>query len=211
MKTAPKNSGKANFGRAILLVAFALLLGSSGCQKDDALLPSSNSSVSNNSSESARTLPAVGVSDASSEQGILTASTLFTVIKIVHQAANSHMPAYSVIVRSDGMVIYDGVENVGVKGRVAFKMTDITFPVLHEVFDQYSFYYIQPDFRVYADMPVVFTTYQPTATAAAKTIYDDYHSNPQKLVLIRTTVENLLGIDKYVQSLSTSPVQDPSF
>ena len=53
MKTASRSSGKANFGRAILLMALAIVVGSTGCQKEDELMPSGNNSISQSDARTA--------------------------------------------------------------------------------------------------------------------------------------------------------------
>jgi Domain of unknown function (DUF6438) len=120
------------------------------------------------------------------------------VIRIDHFAGRSRLPDYSVTVRSDGLVIYEGRENVRVRGRQTFMMTDITVPVLKEIFDRKGFFHIVPDFVHHADMPYVVTSYQPTVLRKAKSIADNL-TIPATLIGIREEVETLLGIDRFVR------------
>ena len=218
-------------------MALAIVVGSTGCQKEDELMPSGNNSISHSGARTAtvdlnnnityytldksisidealaqisnRTLPTAD-QFATSNIGAISKTEVYNVIKIDHQSGKSRLPDYTVTVRSDGWVIYDGHLYVRVLDRIAFRMTDITFPVLHEIFDQYSFYYIFPDFKPYADAPMVYTTYQPYQLERPRMIYDDYHDNPAKLVMIRTTVENLLGIGRFVTISYPDRMLEPS-
>jgi hypothetical protein len=144
--------------------------------------------------------PLAGSPESGPEQqnvGAIPAGTL-NVIRIDHFAGRSRLPDYSVTVRSDGLVIYEGRENVRVRGRQTFMMTDITVPVLKEIFDRKGFFHIVPDFVHHADMPYVVTSYQPTLLRKAKSTADN-HSIPATLVGIRQEVETLLGIDRFVK------------
>ena len=238
MKTASRSSGKANFGRAVILMALAIVVGSTGCQKEDELMPSGNNSISQSGARtgtvdlnnnityytldrtisidealaqiSNRTKP---TSDqlANSNTGTLAAINFYNIIKIDHVSGGTDLPDYIVLVRSDGWVVFDGHLNVRVLERIAFKINDATLTELRRIFDLYSFNYIVPDFRVTSDMPVVYTSYQLNQLQRPRTIYDDYKNNPSKLILIRESVEKVLGIGNYVSNQWPVQFQEPSF
>jgi hypothetical protein len=123
---------------------------------------------------------------------------LFNVIIIDHQSARSRLPDYKVTVRSDGLVIFEGRNNVRIRERVSFPLTDITLPALVEIFDQGRFYGIVSDIVIRPDLPYVATTFQPALERRPVTKIDNYQDSPAALIGIRTMVEELLGIHKFV-------------
>jgi len=206
MKTTPKTSG-ANFGKAILLVAFTMILGM-GCQKEDEPTPSQNNSNSEKTTNANRAIADMHSDAINPIDNLLLP---FNVIKIDHLAGNSKLPEYSVTVRSDLWVIYEGKKNVRVVDKISFRISDREMTKFINIFKANDFYNQSSDLDIAWGLPIVLTTFRPSQPNKPFTIYDDCYNNPEKLVLIRKSVEEVLGIDRFVNKEWTSEVQNPLF
>jgi hypothetical protein len=222
MKTSAK-SPKQSFGNYTGIIGLTLLFaGLAACEKEAELNPSNNDLTETSQKATYYDDKSGGVMypgtdyysspDPSGDvkrSGIESPETwpniqepigphFFNVIKIDHYGARSRLPDYSVTVRSDGLVIYEGRNHVRVRDRVTFYMSGITLPVLNEIFVEGRFYNITSDVVISADRPYVLTTYQPSVARRPKSIADNYKDYPAQLIQIRSEVENLLGIGRFV-------------
>ncbi|MFI5220067.1 MAG: DUF6438 domain-containing protein [Bacteroidia bacterium] len=179
MKTLKSKNRTAKNGISLLIAAMLPLFILVSCQKTEEPMP-----VSNEASHSNLRL---------SNQPEVP----FTLIEIDHQALRSHLPDYKVTVQSNGMIIFEGRRNVTVMGKRYFEVPKSTLIILEEIFKEDGFYAIQSHLVLHPDAPYVLTSFRMYRDARLKTLADD-NSNPESLIRIRSAVEEVLEIQRYV-------------
>ena len=110
-------------------------------------------------------------------------------------------PAYSVTLRDDGTVIYNGRQHVKVTGEQTWKIDPAKVRALAQEMQDEGFFELQDEYRsMVTDHPTVYTTL--TAGGRTKKI-TNYVAGPQKLKDFEAKIDELAGTQKYVKG------QDP--
>ncbi len=182
MKNLETTSAKKlrNFSLASFLIVFLLFL--SACQKEE--LASTNSSVQANNENLARQKQPADQSP-------------FTLITIDHSAAQTHLPDYSVTIRSDGNILFNGRRNTAVSGKVEFKAPQKVMTQLRVMFTEANLSDME-NLPSVPDLPSIATTFKAATNAEAITRIDFNHNNPRELIQLRTKTETLLKISTLV-------------
>ena len=135
-------------------------------------------------------------------------SDAFEMIKIDHIAARTSMADYSVSVKSDGIVTFEGRRNVAVIRKETFKISEARLAELSKMFTDAKFNSINDKLTIVPDLPYHLTTYCASAELRSKTILDN-SQEPLNLIDLRIRVEKVLDISKYV-IVTSVPVEQGS-
>lgn len=120
------------------------------------------------------------------------------------------MPDYEVRLLSNRTVIFEGRRNVRFIGRFQFMIDGATYVKVTSLFDRANFFAMKDNVPPMLDVPEVFTTYTIKSEEAdaeqvqwkSRTLKDIGYM-PKDLVTLRTNVEKVLGIEKYINSKNT--------
>ena len=179
MKNLKSNNRKTNNGISLLIAAMIPLFILVSCRKSEIPTP-----VAENESFSGFRL---------SHQ----AEPAFNVIEIDHQAFRSHLPDYKVTVQSNGMIIFEGRRNVTVMGKRFFEVPKSTMKFLEEVIKEEGFFSIHSQLVLHPDSPYSLTSIRMNRNERFKSLADD-NSGPEKLIRIRSAIESILEIERFV-------------
>jgi hypothetical protein len=198
MKTLKSNPKMKN-DAAILPFIIALFFMAS-CAKEDAIQPSASAAIQ--SDEAAK------IAKLHSVEAFAVANPIdraFTMIQIEHKSRfassvlNSTLADYSVIVKSNGTVTYEGRANVKKVGKVEFSIGASELRTLSMLFAEADFNNIVDNLVCIPNRPLTLTTFQEKAGERGKTLVDFGQGYPATLIQLRTEVEDILHISQYVK------------
>ncbi|MEO5569974.1 MAG: DUF6438 domain-containing protein [Bacteroidia bacterium] len=127
------------------------------------------------------------------------APVVIDMIKIDHQAALTHTPDYSVTVKSNGLVIYEGRKYVAVTGQKKWILDSEKFAFLKSLYSDFD--KIQDNLSLMADVPMVYTTWSASADTRTIILFDYDLGEPEQLINLRKRTELLLDIDRFIGHL----------
>jgi hypothetical protein len=183
MKTSKSNSPKKPEGilkivGTFLSAAFLLVLIMSGCKKDN-LDPVTTQKIKNEARIAQHT------------------TSTFDMIKINHDANLTSAPDYSVTIRSDGLVTYEGRSHVLVKRKIEFSISPEMVRKLDAIFAPPSFTEVQANDETRMGLPeipehVLVTTTYFNGHQPPKIWVGSDNGYPVDVVYRRKKVEQLL-------------------
>lgn len=186
MKTSKLNYPEFKKIGVSLMLACSSMVFMAGCQKEESAQPGSDSKDYNHLKQAGPPL------------------ATFAFITIDHYAANTSLPDYSVSVKSNGIVVFEGKRNVAYMGRLQFEVPPSTINNLKDLFIHSNFFNMRDEIIWSPDLPINSTTYAiDRSDGGIKTLHDR-ESKPAELVALREKAESLLHISKYI--IKSGPV-----
>jgi hypothetical protein len=171
-KTQENKKGIYNF--LLLMTSFVML---AGCAKFEPLQPAESAESQNLKISTQRIPPSIMVS-------------------IEHYCIGTNQPEYSVMLFTDGSVVFAGLKNVSFIGRVMYETDHATVLYIKNLFESAHFFQIQEVSINVVDAPYAVTTY--TNEWNSKKLIDFNNGIPQMLIQIRKKTEEKLNVAKYV-------------
>ncbi|MFI5220066.1 MAG: DUF6438 domain-containing protein [Bacteroidia bacterium] len=171
-KTQSAKKGIYNF--FLLITSFLML---AGCEKFEQVQPASSGKSQNQKMIAPPIPPSIMVS-------------------IEHNCIGTEQPDYTVMLFSDGSVVFAGRKNVSFIGRIMYKTDEATVSYIKNLFESAHFFQIQQVSFNTLDAPYVVTTY--TNEWNSKKLIDFNNGIPQMLIQIRKKTEEKLNVAKYV-------------
>ena len=179
MKT-PNNKSKQNqkgiLNFFLLIASFVML---AGCAKFEPLQPASSVQTPNQKIGSVHRIPPS------------------IMLSIEHNCIETSQPDYSVMLFTDGAVVFAGRNNVSFIGRIMYKTDHATVLYIKNLFESAHFFQIQGLSLNALDAPYAITTY--TNEWNSKKLIDFNNGTPQMLIQIRSKAEEKLGVAKYIE------------
>lgn len=119
-------------------------------------------------------------------------------IKIDHIAARTHAPDYSVSIKFDGTIIFEGRRNVAYVGTKEWQLASDKFMNVKQLFDHSGFNSIEDNLSELADVPMVYTTWCASPAQRATTLFDYNDGYPEGLISLRQKAESILDLWEYI-------------
>jgi len=134
-------------------------------------------------------------------------------IFISHGACMGKCPVYTVMVKADGTVIFNGIRFVGTLGATEFSISEGMAHKLREKMITAGFLQLPDKFPFVGDMSETITALRMDNSGSGhfhlKVVEDWGVQVPQDLVNMRNMIEAALGIDKLINATTPSGVVDP--
>ncbi|MEO5570661.1 MAG: DUF6438 domain-containing protein [Bacteroidia bacterium] len=197
-----KNSSNFSIKNSLTVSLFAsALFFLASCEKEVIPAPSginvngnTEKATASNGASQAEQVQFAAASDAASQ----SVHKSFDMIVIDHHAARSYGPDYSVTVRGDGYVTFEGRRNVSVLGKKVWKLDEEKFSAIKRIFEASDFAHIEDNLSLIAGVPIVYTSYAASAYSRQVTLFDYNKTDPAKLIFLRLKAEDILDIYEYV-------------
>ena len=186
----------------IVLVLFV-----SSCKKDD--LTSTNSGNSS-SSDVARQALQNNDQQAAYGTSFQQVAEQTVMMRINHIAARSQFPDYSITIKFDGTIIFEGRRNVAFIGTKEWKLAGDKFMNVKQLFDHSGFNSIEDRLSLLADAPMVATTWCASSVQLPRTLIDYYQGYPEGLISLREKAENILNLVEFVSG-GSKPIKATVF
>jgi hypothetical protein len=119
-------------------------------------------------------------------------------ISISHGACLGACPVYQISISKSGDVVYTGLHNVHVTGTVRFKISAEAAYELGYRMEQGGFFGFKDSYPIIPDAPQTVTSL--IWNNKVKTVIDCGVNIPEELSAMRTTIENSLHIDRFLNS-----------
>ena len=121
----------------------------------------------------------------------------FSVIKIEH-LWQKYAPDYSVTIRFDGYVTFEGRRNCAYNHTITFWAPRENVNELQNLYLNTNFYTIADTLKAYTKTSMHATTCTPLGSEVNKTLIDFNKGYPYALISFRKKAESLMGITQYV-------------
>ena len=179
----------------IIITIFCL----ASCKKEEPVTPLNNSEFSHSGTRKAGDYVADGLPVNTNP----LAST-WDLAKIEHHGGRSLLPTYTVTIKSDGLVIYEGMHNVYKSGTIGFRISADLLANIKFLFYSSHFAQIRDTLVPNVDAPVNLTFYRENTEVVGQTLIDVNDGYPQMVIQIRQKIEGWLKISDLVKGPVTS-------
>jgi hypothetical protein len=166
-----------------IIVTAASLFFLTSCRKEEPAAPSANVNLSQ--------------AKTSAVNKIEPPNYGFMTIQIDH-TRQIYTPEYSVTVRYDGWVTFEGRKNCAYNHIITFYVPYENVSRLQNLFLNTNFFEIADALKTSTNSPAVLTTCINLGSGTSKTLTDFNKGYPAALIYFRTKAESLMGITKYV-------------
>jgi len=177
MKTAKVNQKIAYLQQAAIALMASGMFMMASCSKEDSIAPQSGSAVK---------------SQLMLREGEVA-------ISIKHGACKDGCPQYDFALLADGWVIYNGYDFVGTPGRQEFAVEGHVVDMLLEFSKEHGFFDFKDQYE-YSEGAAPATTNIRLSDGTEKSVSDFDFDIPDELRLIKSTIEEALGITALVTS-----------
>ena len=116
---------------------------------------------------------------------------------------NGPCPIYSVTIRRDGTVLYDGTEYVRVTGRQSRKIPSDRFQQLVRAIQRIGFFSLEEEYLFKSDGPILTVTDAPTTITTVRAgkfrkRVKNYYGGPQSLAEFEKLIDKVAGTSAWI-------------
>ena len=194
MKTL-KNIRIQNSIAATVIVSLLFL---SSCQKEDLVTTTSGNVTTSDNAKHDPQGKRHQVHPAADARFELPEAQSTIMIKIDHIAGRTHAPDYSVSIKFDGTIIFEGRRNVAYLDTKEWRLASDKFMNVKQLFENSGFNSIENHLSELADVPMVYTTWSASAAQRSKTLFDYNDGYPEGLISLRQKAESILDLGQYI-------------
>ena len=128
-------------------------------------------------------------------------STKDVLITLERTACFGTCPVYSVTIKGDGAVVYDGKDFVEVKGKAETTITQDQIDELISEFEKIDYFSLKDSYteRTITDSPTVLTSISINGKTKAIEHYHGDFSAPEKLKYLEDRIDEIINSDQWIR------------